>query len=288
MRGWTLRMDFELFTSPDIVRGAERIEIAAIADLYRSVPVPALRSCQAARFHVGGALGALAGGVDVLAFNRVLGLGLEEPATPAMLDEIKLRYQGAHVPRFFVQVGPLARPDGLISRLREAGFQRHNRWRKLCRAAGDPLAPVATDLRLARLDSAHEAAFGDVVVGGFGWPEQMRHWVGALIGRPGWLHYGAFLGERLVATSALYTEGDWGWLDFAATLPVARGCGAQSALIAWRVRDARRLGVRWLAVETSEPGSAGAPQSYQNMRRLGFEVAYARPNWIYHFTPPGD
>jgi len=51
----------------------------------------------------------------------------------------------------------------------------------------------------------------------------------------------------------------------AATLPDQRGRGAQSVLIAERLKQARSLGCRWARAETSEDNP-----SLQNLLRAGF------------------
>ena len=51
---------------------------------------------------------------------------------------------------------------------------------------------------------------------------------------------------------ALYVHEGVGWLGFGATLPEFRGRGAQSAILAARIEDARRQGCREVTTETGE------------------------------------
>ena len=71
--------------------------------------------------------------------------------------------------------------------------------------------------------------------------------------------------------------------SFAATLPDYRGLGAQSALIARRFQDAAEAGCKWMVVETAEDKPERPVASYRNLKRLGFELAYLCPNYIYYF-----
>jgi ribosomal protein S18 acetylase RimI-like enzyme len=75
-----------------------------------------------------------------------------------------------------------------------------------------------------------------------------------------------------------------GSLFAASTLPKARGRGAQSALVAARVRAAAELGLRWLVVETAQEVPEGN-SSLHNVRRLGFETQYERGQWVW--SPKG-
>lgn len=93
----------------------------------------------------------------------------------------------------------------------------------------------------------------------------------------------AFDGDRAVAVGLLFLDGGAGYLAAGATLPDARGRGAQGALMARRVRDALALGCRVIATETGEEIPGEPNPSHNNMVRCGFRVLYKRPNW----TRPG-
>src|SRR5690606_17088934 len=89
---------------------------------------------------IGTASALAAPGVDVLALNRVVGLGLGAPASEALVDAVIDRYRAAGVPRFFVQVSPAARPRALAGWLAARGFVHHNNWVKLVRGVEAPPA----------------------------------------------------------------------------------------------------------------------------------------------------
>jgi len=91
------------------------------------------------------------------------------------------------------------------------------------------------------------------------------------------------LGLDVAATEAdldaLYTNGGTGWLGFAATLPAYRRRGAQTALLAARIRRAAELDCRTLFTETGEAVEGRPSNSYRNLLRAGFEPLYVRPNY---------
>lgn len=72
-------------------------------------------------------------------------------------------------------------------------------------------------------------------------------------------------------------------MAIAATLPEFRGRGAQSVLLARRMEAARQLGCRYAVVETAAEQPGKVVQSYRNVQRLGFQLAYLRPNYLYQF-----
>jgi hypothetical protein len=95
---------------------------------------------------IGGAVAGLMPEVDVLACNRVIGLGIHTPATEAQIDGIIDAYKSVKVPRFFVQVSPYAQPENIQEMLKQKGFSHYNNWAKLYRKAEVPLPLVQTDL----------------------------------------------------------------------------------------------------------------------------------------------
>jgi hypothetical protein len=56
-------------------------------------------------------------------------------------------------------------------------------------------------------------------------------------------------------------------------------------LLARRIADAKTLGVKRLVVETAEDTTDRRAPSFHNLRRLGFELAYVRPNYLWKTEP---
>ena len=52
-------------------------------------------------------------------------------------------------------------------------------------------------------------------------------------------------------------------------------------LVRRRLADAAALGCRSVSIETAEDTIARDAPSFRNLRRLGFEVAYARANYLW-------
>jgi GNAT superfamily N-acetyltransferase len=78
----------------------------------------------------------------------------------------------------------------------------------------------------------------------------------------------------MIATAALVLQSDVALLAGASTLPAHRGRGAQTALLAARLRFAREAGIA-LAMMGAAPGST----SQANAERQGFRIAYTRTKW---------
>lgn len=258
----------------------ERVERDAWRDLYGAVPAQVAAASGLQSHNIDGALVAICASVDVLAFNRAIGLGIDEPAEPTQLDRAIDLFRGAGVRRFFVQIAPTAEPPELADWLAERSMIHYNNWARLCRETDNP--PVVTNtLRVEHVGIEEAEVFSAIIESAFGWPDAATHWVDASFGRAGWHHYIAYDDDEPIATSVLYTNGEAGWLSFAATLSTHEGRGAQSALIARRIRDARDLGIDVLSVETAEDLPKKPSQSNRNLRRLGFAHGYLRRNYLW-------
>lgn len=222
---------------------------------------------------------------DVLAFNRVIGLGVTSPADLGGLDAAEARFRRLGAKRFMVPLAPGAEPADLADQLTARGFYRHNLWIRLVRETGD-VPEALTGLRIAELGAAHAEEFGRVNADAFKHPPAIAAWNARLVGRPGWRFFGAFDGDALLGVAGLHVQGEAAWFGYAATRAEARGRGAQSAIIATRLRTAREAGCRWCVVETAADTPEKPNPSTHNLRRMGFRDAYERPNWVKVLETP--
>jgi GNAT superfamily N-acetyltransferase len=274
------------FADKQLVESLEACEMAAWRDFYRSASREAASTSGLYLAEREDALVTFASKIDVLALNRVLGLGLWQPASDASLDDLVQLCAEVRAPRYFVQLNPVAKPSDLPERLERRGFRHYNNWMKLFRDATPPPA-ASTDLTVRRIDEHDAQAFAQVVADCFSWPAATHDWIASLVGRPGWHHYLALDASRPVASGAFFASEGQAWLDFAATLPDCRGRGAQSALLERRIRDAAELGCHRLVVETAEQTSERGAPSFRNTLNFGFRVAYVRPNYMYETKDSG-
>ena len=262
----------------------ENAEFDACIDLYRAVPEE-IRVAQAVEVHEVGAETCMScRGIEPASlFRRAVGLGVGRAATPAELDDV-LAHMNARELRYAIPVAEASQPAALASWLEARGFTRGYAWMKFCRACDDPPhVETALDIRVVGRDSA--AAFGHVVAEGFGLPPPVAPWVGALAGRPNWICVMAFAEGVPVAAGAVHVRGDHAWLGLAATLPSHRGHGAQGALLARRLAEAKARGARVAVTETGERLPDKPSNSYRNILRAGFEEAYLRQNYLSPATP---
>ena len=264
---------------PDPVWLAERPDVAFALENVAAASNETRSTAGMGVRRIGEGVVTWAGAFDVLAANRALGFGLDELLTPERLDEIEACFVAAGVPRFMIQVSPAARPADLPRLLEARGYRKHNRWVKLMRSTAT-VPKIESQLGIVQIGSDRASEFADIVGGAFGFPPAMMDALAGLVGREGWRHYLAVDGDRPVGGAALFVVEGVGWLGAAGTRAEARGRGAQSALIARRVADAAALGISTVVTETAEETPERPAPSWRNMRRLGFQEIYRRPNWV--------
>jgi GNAT superfamily N-acetyltransferase len=265
--------------STSLVRDCEVAELSALTSWYESVSPLAASAIDAGHRRLGGGL-LVHASVDVLMFNRVLGLGVTVPALERDVDQALEHFRLTGARRCMIQVAPGAEPSGLIEWLEARGFYRHNHWIRLVRELSEPIPLAPTNLRLAQFGAEQALEFGRLEAEAFQHPLDVAEFTAGLVGRSGWEFFGAFEGDDLVAAAGMRTHGPVAWFSFNATRADQRGRGAQSALIAAHLVSARDAGCRAICAETAADTPEKPNPSTHNLRRMGFRDAYERPNWV--------
>lgn len=214
-----------------------------------------------------------------LSLNRVYALGIDSPLTIQSLDELIAEYRYASVTRFMISWAPVAQPAGATRWFEERGFRRIRPIVRLTRRTS-PDVTAATGFSIVEAMSSDSTRFGDVAARSNGLPPEFALGLNSTMGRQGWRHYFANDGDRTVGTAALYTDGDYAWAGFGGTLPEDRGRGAQSALLARRIRDAYGVRARWITAWTTAETPERPNPSLHNMLRLGFDITYEIENFV--------
>jgi GNAT superfamily N-acetyltransferase len=271
------------FIDDELAVSLEDIEARAEEDIYLAPDDDIKVKCGISHKRVGNLLQLTASKCDVLALNRVINVCLTERLQNNQVKDIIESFKQSNAARFFVQLPPIEQSVKIAELLIANGFTHYNNWVKLYRGI-DPVPEIQTDLTIRQVDETYANDFARIVNECFGWPGLFILWMASVVGRPNWYTYLAFDKHIPAATGAFYHHGDFAWIDFAATLPEYRNRGAQAGLLRKRIQDAKKLGCKYLVVETAEETPEKAAPSFRNMIRYGFKTAYIRPNYIYNIS----
>jgi GNAT superfamily N-acetyltransferase len=213
-------------------------------------------------------------------YNRVVGLEQQDArALPKMLELYR-----AHGIRARFEVGPaeLTSALGVALAQERVGVERLESM--LWAPIDARIAPPASALTVRESPLDELDRYLELWAHGFALPEMF--WEDELAIRRAWFQvpdfhrYVALAEGEPVACAGLYAHGDVAYLCLSATLPEARGRGAQSALIARRWRDARDRGCRMVVTQTQFGGT-----SQNNMERAGMRLAYVFGVWLDYGLP---
>jgi len=268
----------------DICARLELLEAAAWKQI-QSAATPDFRERFGVSVHAdSGTVRIRASRTEQLALNRVYALGISTPLNEVRLDALTREFILAGSPRFLISWAPIALPPQARRWFEDRGFRRITAIARLTRRT-DPTRAANDGLDVVEARPSDAEQFGAIAARGNGLSPDFAAGFNSTMGRQGWRHYFALDGSRPVAVAALYVDGAFAWAGFAGTLPDDRRRGAQSALLARRVRDAHRAGARWITCETTAESPERPNQSLRNMKRLGFEVTYELENYVLELRP---
>jgi GNAT superfamily N-acetyltransferase len=209
--------------------------------------------------------------------NRILGLGVDAPASEEQLDTAIASFEQATT--FYVAVAPGAEPPELPGWLEARGLERGWGWMAFRRGTDVP-ETHRSSIRLADVESDEQrTVFASIVREGYGLPEAVEHRI-ALAPGVGWDCLLALDGDEPVGAAGTFVSEGAAYLGFAATLAHHRGKGAQSALLVERIRRAIAARCDVLLTETGERRDDLPSNSYRNILRAGFEEVAVTAHWV--------
>lgn len=212
--------------------------------------------------------------------TQTFGLGLFDEIGAAEMDAVEEFFRRHNAP-IFHEVSPLA-DSSLINLLNERGYQPIELTSVMYRMLQDDAIAAPNDSRISTriISDAEIDIFAET--GGAGWSAEMPEFAdfGVELCKVGAVSKGAspFIAEldgKPIATGMLFICEGVALLGGASTIPEGRRQGAQTALLAARLRFAAEQCGCATAIMGASPGSG----SQRNAEKNGFRVAYTRTKW---------
>jgi hypothetical protein len=267
----------------EFIKQIENQEAQYWSDYYICCKSPLQEKMGVSMNIIGGTFCFVISRTDRLAFNRALCIGLDYEVSDKQLQEIISFYKKAGTSRFMIQVSPAALPENNEEIFLRNGFVRHNQWVKSYKRLQSEVELPNTYLSVEKLKLADIEEFENIIKSAFEFENNSHLLISRTYKKPGWTHYLAKENGNPIAAATLFICGKTASLAIGGTIPEARGRGAQNFLIAQRLNDAYKAGCEYAVVETAEDLPEKPSQSYRNMIKAGFELAYLRPNYVYNF-----
>ena len=210
--------------------------------------------------------------------TQTFGLGLFDEITDAEIDRIEEFFREHEAPVFH-EVSPMA-DASLIGLLNRRGYQPVELTSVMYRTLEDLPEPVLNSRITARVIEQDEVDLWARTAAD-GWSTEMEGMedfmfqfcrIGAQCA--GASPYIVELDGKPISTGTLLIYDDVAMLAGASTIPEGRRQGAQTALLAARLRHAAESGCT-----TAIIGAAPGSQSQKNAQKNGFDIAYTRTKW---------
>lgn len=265
-----------------LTRQLEANEIAAWRTMWQAPAAEVAVQLGLGYAERGGALLIWNRAAPVFLYNRLLALGVFEPATDALTEAMLARSQAERM-RCEVQLAPAAEPGDLGEKLEARGLQQSAAWLMHYRALDGELPDAAPPpgYRIERVTEASAPAWGDAILAGWQVPARAATGVLAtllpLAQHPRWSCFAAVQEAtgQVVGGGALFVDRGVGGLYTDGVRATHRGRALQQALIAERLVEARRRGCEIAASQTFVASAA-----QRSMASQGFEIAYTRLNYV--------
>jgi hypothetical protein len=270
-------------TTPIDLRAAAAIEAAearAWSDLYAAAPADFAAAAGVGQRELGGALVLSWRATGRRYFSRTIGLGLEEPLTPTLLDEIIRGYEDAGIAMFLLQSLPHCLPAGYDGLLRERGLEPFDAQDRVVRGGGVLESAADGGSCVERVDVATQDEWAEFIQRVY--RLDTRRWLQALVGRPGWHNYVARDGGEIAAARSMFIGPDgMAWLGIDGPVPGVHwdDYRPDAALCEFIVADGLAAEARGFIADIEAPSAALDTPAYGYFGRLGFSRPYARAHW---------
>jgi hypothetical protein len=270
----------------DVAAPAERIEAVAFAQLLLALPADLAARIRAEVVRRGSAASLIAPGADDATVNRTIALGFDNELDDATLSALCADYRAAGAARWIVQWSPHALPREERELFARHGGHPKTPTAKMWGSLKEMPASVSRpELEVEEIGREHAGFFEVGVAPALGMLAIIAPLTSSTIGHDQWHHYVVFDGETPIAGAVMFTLDRGAYLGLAATLPEARGRGAQKLLLARRMRDARKLGCEWVTAGTTPDTEQHPNPSYRNMIQTGMRLLYLQPKYLFGSSP---
>ncbi len=271
--------------SPELAAQLETGEVNAWVDMYEAVPADFARQFHLDILHVHSTVLTRCKTIPFIHFNVVKNLGMGEPATEALLDELIASYRHAGAKQFWFYHIPHCQPPELPDWFKARGLRPRGGWERIYRGnqalTRMVIEPSDAD-RLEKVTPDTAAEWAGYIDRIYGLPT--TPWLQALVGRPGWHHYVLRRGAWIAAVRTLYVDPTgMAWMGIDAPVPgvMAPSYDLDAQLCQTIVKDGLDLGVRYFVADIEAPAAAMNTPAYRNFEALGFKRPYFRSHYGY-------
>jgi hypothetical protein len=269
--------------SPEFAAKIETSEVNAWVDMYAAIPADFARQFELGITQVQNIVLTRCKKIPFVHFNCVKNLGMNEPASESLVDEVISIYREAGVRNFTFYHIPHSQPTILPEWLQARGFRPHGGWDRIYRNSDafiNPAVELGDHFRVEKVTQTTGAEWAGYIDSVYGLPT--TPWLLSLVERQGWHHYMLRKDEKIVAVRTMYVHSDsMAWLGVEAPVPglMAPSFDLDMQLCQTIVKDGIDMGVRYFAADIEAPTPEMNTPAYHNFEALGFKRIYFRSHY---------
>lgn len=254
----------------------EQTEIAAWRDLIDAAP-DSFRLANGLQYkNIGGGMAINFQRMPIPLFNRVIGLGLTEPVTQEVINQVRSFY--THKEKYLVHYSSPMKPVNTDSLLKENGFYLAGSWERIVRG-NEPLKAVASsgDIVVKQVDESLKEKWVKFLIDTYGF--DFYTWPRAFAMRKGWKHYVAFRNNKIVACRSFFmTPQKTVFSGVDAPVPGVMTADCEPDFEIWdrAITDGLKDGARLFVADIERPDQEKNKAAYDGFRQLGFDIPYTR------------
>jgi hypothetical protein len=183
----------------------EQTEMDAWRSLIDAVPDSLKRANGMEHKSIGGGMAIHFQKMPVPLFNRVIGLGLTEPLTQEVIDEIRSFYKRNE--KYIIHFSSPMKPANADSLLKQNGFYLAGAWERIVRGS-EPLDIPGNDdpgIEIRLVNDSLREDWVRFLIDTYGY--DLYWWPRAFAAQKGWKHYVALRDHKIIACRSFFSTG---------------------------------------------------------------------------------
>lgn len=253
----------------------EQTEILAWKDLIDAASNNFKEKNGLAHKNIGGGLAINFQKMPVPLFNRVIGLGLTESVTQAIVNEIISFY--SHNEKYIIHYSSPMNPANTDSLLIENGFFLAGSWERIVRSSEPLTENINNDIQIKLVDASLQESWVSFLMETYNF--NFHEWPYSFSLRNNWSHYIAYENGKIVACRSFFmTKHKTLFSGVDAPVPGVMTSNYNPDFAIWQVaiRDGLNKGVELFVADIELPDPEKKGMAYEGFKTLGFEIPYTR------------
>jgi hypothetical protein len=257
----------------------EQTEIAAWRDLIDAAPDLFKVRNGLQHKDIGGGMAINFQRMPIPLFNRVIGLGLSEPLTQNIINEVESFY--THGEKYLIHYSSPMKPSNADLLLRQNGFYLAGSWERIARG-NQPLNDDSekTGIEVKQVDDSLKESWVNFLINTYGF--DFYEWPRAFALRNGWRHYVALRDNKIIACRSFFmTPQKTIFSGVDAPVPGVMTPDCKPDFEIWKkaINDGLKAGAVLFIADIELPDKEKNRSAYEGFRQLGFTIPYTR----YHY-----